>query len=81
MPIVTSLMDNLVRQYGDQEGHRTYYAMEAEGKGPFAPGGKYRHLHEAFAAKNGVRPSSAIRSKKKPAASHKQRARKRQRRG
>lgn len=69
MPIVASLMDNLLKQHDPKTAERIYYAMEAEGKGPFAPGGKYRHLHEAFAAKHNLRPSHAIRSrpKKKPA--------------
>lgn len=75
MPIVQSLMDNLQKRYGEAEGRNVYYAMEAQGKGPFAPGGKYRHLHEAWAKKNKVRPSSAIRTKKKPAAPKGRRAR------
>jgi hypothetical protein len=75
VPIVQSLMDNLLKRYGPEEGKRVYYAMEAEGKGPFAPGGKYRHLHEAFAERNGVPPSHATRAKKKPAPSKKGRAR------
>lgn len=63
MPVVQSLMDNLQRRYGEKEGERIYYAMEAEGKGPFAEGGKYRHLHEQQAARAGVTPSQG---KKKP---------------
>lgn len=65
MPIVGSLMQSLVDRYGKERGERVYYSMEAEGSGPFAPGAKHRDLHEAWAKKNGVRPSQAIRSKKK----------------
>lgn len=65
MPIVTKLMDSLQARYGPSNGERVYYAMEAEGRGPFAPGGKYRNLHEAFAKKHGVAPSHATRSKSK----------------
>ncbi len=74
MPVARSLMEQLQRRYGPEEGKRVYYSMEATGKGPFAPGAKYRGLHEAWAEKNGVRPSSAIKAKKKPAASRRQRA-------
>lgn len=77
MPVVQSLMDNLVRQYGEGEGKRIYYSMEAEGSGPFAPGHKHRKLHEDWAAKNGVRPSAALRTKKKPATPKGRRAQKR----
>lgn len=66
MPVVKSLMDSLVDRYGPVKGKQVYYAMEAEGKGPFAPGGKYRHLHEKFASKNGIVPSHATKAKKKP---------------
>lgn len=65
MPVVKSLMDSLVERYGPDGGERVYYAMEAEGKGPFAPGGKHRDLHEAWAKKQGVAPSHAIRSRPK----------------
>lgn len=65
MPVVQKLLDALQDRYGRAEGERVYYSMEAEGKGPFAPGGKYRHLHEAFAQRNGIAPSHATRSKKK----------------
>jgi hypothetical protein len=54
MPIVESLMDNLVKRYGQARGEQVYYAMEASGEGPFAPGGKYRDLHEAFVARHGL---------------------------
>lgn len=56
MPIVEKLMASLVARYGEEEGRKAYYAMEAAGKGPFAPGAKYRELHEAWAARQGVRP-------------------------
>lgn len=75
MPIVQSLMDSLQKTYGPEKGKQVYYAMEGEGSGPFAPGGKYRHLHEAFAKKNGVAPSKATRAKKKPATPKGRRAR------
>ena len=52
MPIVQALMDKLVAQYGPAEGKHVYYAMEAEGKGPFAPGAKHRDKHEAFVEKH-----------------------------
>lgn len=70
MPIVESLMRELVAKYGKEKGERVYYAMEASGKGPFAKGAKYGKLHEDFAAKHGVRP---LEGKKKPAASSKKR--------
>lgn len=56
MPIVKSLMKSLKDRYGDARGEQIYYAMEASGKGPFAPGAKYAHLHEEWAAKHGVKP-------------------------
>lgn len=56
MPIVQQLMDNLVKRYGKQRGERIYYAMEAEGTGPFAAGGKHHAMHEEFAAKRGHTP-------------------------
>ena len=68
MPVVQSLMDSLVKRYGAEKGKHVYYAMEAEGSGPFAAGGKYRGLHEAFAKKNGVPPT---KGKKKPRPSKK----------
>lgn len=64
MPIVETLMTSLVKRYGPDEGKRVYYAMEAEGKGPFSKNGKYRALHEAFAAKHGVAPISSKAKKK-----------------
>ena len=75
MPVAQSLMDSLQRQHGEAEGKRIYYAMEAEGKGPFAPGGKYRQLHEDWAKRNEVRPSAAVKTKKKPATPKGRRAR------
>lgn len=54
MPIVQHLMDALVARYGAEKGKHVYYAMEAEGSGPFAVGAKYHNLHEAFAKKAGV---------------------------
>jgi len=74
MPIVESLMLSLVRRYGKEKGQRIYYAMEAEGSGPFAKGAKHHDLHVAFAAKHGLSPNTAIRHKKKPR-SHKKRKR------
>ena len=68
MPVVESLMANLKARYGAAKGERIYYAMEAEGKGPFGPKGKHRNLHEDFARRNGVAP---IAGKKKPPASKK----------
>lgn len=65
MPIVESLMANLVKRYGKERGERVYYAMEAEGTGPFAAGAKHRELHEEFAARRGLPP---LKGKKKPAA-------------
>ncbi len=54
MPIVQHLMDALQSRYGKDRGERVYYAMEAEGKGPFGKGGKYHALHQGFAAKHHV---------------------------
>jgi hypothetical protein len=74
MPIVKALMDNLVKQHGEAEGKRIYYAMESAGTGPFAKGAKHRDLHEAFAAKHGL-PANDGRAKKKPAGPKPRRAR------
>lgn len=65
MPVVEKLMKSLVDRYGEAEGKRVYYAMEAEGKGPFGPGGKYHQLHRDFAERNGV----VSQSVKKPRSS------------
>lgn len=64
MPVVQSLMDKLVERYGKGTGERVYYSMEATGKGPFAPGGKYRQLHEDWATKHGLAPMAAKGKKK-----------------
>lgn len=64
MPIVESLMDDLVKRYGEDEGRRIYHAMEAEGKGPFGPKGKYRRLHEEWAARHGVAPVTPRRRRR-----------------
>jgi hypothetical protein len=56
MPIVQHLMDSLVERYGQEKGRHVYYAMEAEGTGPFALGAKYHSLHEQFAKRAGVAP-------------------------
>lgn len=58
MPIVQALMDSLVARYGKAKGENVYYAMEAEGKGPFATGAKHHDLHLAFVKKHGL-PSAA----------------------
>jgi hypothetical protein len=71
MPIVEKLMNNLVQRYGKKRGESIYYAMEAEGKGPFAEGGKHRKQHEDFVARNGL--PATVTAKKKPAASSKKR--------
>ena len=76
MPVVESLMKSLVDRHGKAKGESIYYGMEASGHGPFAPGGKYRKLHEDFAKKNGVPPSAALKTKKKPAPPKVRRARK-----
>lgn len=59
MPVVKSLMDNLVKRYGKEKGERVYYAMEAEGSGPFAPGAKHHDLHVTRSKKAGHGPTSA----------------------
>ena len=65
MPVVQSLMDKLVGQYGKDKGERVYYAMEASARGPFAKGAKHHADHVAFAEKNGVAP---VEGNKKPPA-------------
>lgn len=42
-PVVVahSLFDDLVGRYGKEQGRRIYFEMQAEYKGPFAPGAKY----------------------------------------
>jgi hypothetical protein len=68
MPIVESLMRELQAKYGAEKGKRIYYAMEAEGKGPFARGAKHRDKHEAFVAKHNlgesVGPAKKVKTKK-----------------
>jgi hypothetical protein len=39
--VATSLFLDLVARYGQREGERIYYEMQAEYKGPFQPGAKY----------------------------------------
>lgn len=39
--VAASLWDDLVARYGEREGKRIYFEMQAEYKGPFAPGAKY----------------------------------------
>lgn len=56
MPVVKSLMSALRGRYGAKKGERVYYAMEAEGKGPFAKGNKHHDLHVAYAQKLGAAP-------------------------
>lgn len=56
MPLNQRLMDALRKRYGDK-ADEVYWGMVGEGKGPFAPGGKYRQEHEAWAAKQGVVPT------------------------
>ena len=65
MPIIESLMAKLVEQYGKERGRQVYYAMEAEGKGPFGVGGKHHDLHKQFAERNNVEPITTP-NKKKP---------------
>ena len=68
MPVVQSLMSSLVERYGKQRGERIYYAMEAEGKGPFAKGGKYRKLHEDYTKRIGQRPLAGRKKAPRPKA-------------
>jgi hypothetical protein len=67
MPVVAKLMDSLQRQYGAKKGERVYYAMEAEGKGPFSSSGKYHALHQEAAAKAGHPPIEKPGKRKGPA--------------
>lgn len=52
MPENATLLAALRQRYGDQ-AESIYWGMAAEGKGPFGPEGKYRHEHEAIAARAG----------------------------
>jgi hypothetical protein len=56
VPIRESLMKGLLETYSPEEAKRVYYAMEAEGSGPFGPKGKYHADHVAWAEKHGVAP-------------------------
>ncbi len=67
MPVVKSLMASLRSRYGAKKADRVYYAMEAEGKGPFAKGNKYHDLHVAYAEKLGQRPIERKATGKKKA--------------
>ncbi len=58
MPVNEHLMSSLKAKYGDERGERVYYAMEAEGSGPFAAGNKLHPMHEAFAARHGLKSIS-----------------------
>lgn len=72
MPIVRSLLDSLIARYGERKGEEVYFSMEASGRGPFAPGGKYHDQHVAWATRNGVRPVGTKKprtsAKRKPGA-------------
>lgn len=66
MPVVQKLMDSLKARYGEQQGERVYYAMEAEGKGPFGAKGKYHALHQGFASKHNLKAIESPGKKKAP---------------
>lgn len=66
MPLNQTLMDELRRKYGAKKAEDVYWGMVGEGKGPFAPGGKYRAEHEAWASRNGVQPTSTGKRKGPP---------------
>lgn len=51
-----SLYLDLLNRYGAVEGARIYAAMQAEAKGPFAPGKKHHAAHVAWARDAGVEP-------------------------
>ena len=65
MPIAASLMADLVARYGKRKAEDVYWGMAGEGKGPFAPGGKYRAEHERLVERQGL-PPTGQRAKKKP---------------
>lgn len=67
MPVVKSLMSSLRKKYGVKKGERVYYAMEAEGKGPFASGNKHHAKHVAVANKAGTKPIKRSRKNQKQA--------------
>ena len=58
MPINEKLMSKLQAQYGEREGKSVYFAMEAEGKGPFGAGKSMHGQHLDFAKRHGVDPIS-----------------------
>lgn len=64
MPLNETLMAELRKRYGDGS-EAVYWGMVGEGKGPFAPGGKYRAEHEAWARRNGV-PAVSTPARRKP---------------
>ncbi len=73
MPVDAKLMAELKARYGDKRGESVYYAMEGEGKGPFAKGNKLHAQHEAFVEKHhwGEAPAAAKKTKSKaPARGH-----------
>lgn len=39
--VATSLLSDLVKRYGITDGHRIYWEMAEQRKGPFQPGKKY----------------------------------------
>ena len=63
MPIVKSLMKSLKSRYGAKRGESIYYAMEAEGSGPFKKGNKHHDLHVAYARKIGQLPVTTPKKK------------------
>lgn len=67
MPVVKSLMGSLRKRYGVKQGASIYYAMEAEGLGPFAKGNKHHDKHVAYATKLGQKPIERSRKKQKQA--------------
>lgn len=77
MPKNQTLMDELVKRYGEKKAEEVYWGMAGEGKGPFGPRGKYRAEHEAIAAKAGGAPAS---DKRKPRPSSRKKAGARKRR-
>lgn len=56
MPIHEALMAKLQAKYGRDEGERVYFALEAQGRGPFAPGASHRQDHLDFADRHGLTP-------------------------
>jgi hypothetical protein len=70
MPIAASLMADLEKRYGRRRAEDIYWGMVGEGKGPFAPGGKYRAEHERWAERNDVAPTGHVKTKKKAGSGH-----------